>query len=535
MSQLVTKHPIELEPATWSHFPHDLILNTIEYSDALDLLNWSCVSRAVSIFATSRLWRRLRKSSQDLEAFMGSHEPCVNKDIISFLFDRPSRTFALTFPQSTSYVQELVIEQNGCRDGRKRQTILDAVLPELLERFPRLVGCHFKGAILKSTYAFILQTDQLTSLAIRVCSDEPESMVSTRRFPSAPVFFDTVSLEEVTLNFRLLASLKNLKTLRIDALRANEVEGLVESVVSLDLDCLVLDCWPHRWVQSFNFTRNFGLREPSTSPLVIFFDNLVIPSKQGLPQTLRKLIISDYDSHRTPPLHQKIAKAVARCASLETLRVNFLVEQDQFENSGGKFFCANPNRLAIHSWDKLISEEETDFEFRYLGYGREKPSTNILADTQNILQVSIGAILDNMTPKADNVLHFVGNVEFVRVSSVPYNIVMVIPRECKHMAYPSLCFQCSKSYLTIGDAVMGVSQFNFPFVLLSHHLEAFSIDRGKGWLCFPLSFRAKRDWKDRGKIGSWAVQLHDVINKYSPSETENRCRIYKDLGVPLWA
>lgn len=391
---------------------------------------------------------------------------------------------------------------------------ISKVLPLLTTHFPRTVKWVFEGPTISRTLTRILTIHGMQSLAIRVCTPEPTSMTSPRHRIRESYLPSHMDPKRTMLDFRGLSSLRNLRSLTIASLIADEVDGLACSICSMDLEYLKLDCYPCRstW---FRGRGRPGLRHPtSTSPLVTLFMLLATPTSHGLPRNLKNLMVSDYDSHKIPLLFRHVATAVARCPSLKTLGVNYLIDDNRFRGSNCKFLCATYNRLALPSWHNLLTEGNLVFEFLYLGHGGEKRSINVLAEPQDHPQESIVAILDNMTPTDDNAASTVASTEFIKDDTIPCHVVMVVPRGCDHVSYPALCFPCARRSFWTENLPTEQRKFNLELDALCLTFGTFQVDRGQRW-----EYRGLKEMQSFRYRGSWARQLNLQIKRYNWSLT----------------
>ena len=319
-----------MDPIIWSKTPEDIIYLIIEASDRATRVNWSSTCRVFYNYSCPRIWSDLEISSFDVDGYAGNPElwwwPGGIERIgkIHFIAKYASRESKLA--RMGACIQSLVVDVRGdqpharCSQPAASQLSLEIAIPTLLPLLPNVTTCVFDGALYRETLSQLVGVPNLKRLELRAddwylqqgCSylDDSHSWVWRR-------------WSDLILDFRILANLRNLQSLKIGRLQHHEARGLAEGVAKLRLINLEIHCSP--WVRDEDPRHYLTGGQTYDSPLMLLFYSLVrrcgpslLPS--ALPSTLETLILRDrFHIFRQPTKQIYLCAAFRNCRSLRRI------------------------------------------------------------------------------------------------------------------------------------------------------------------------------------------------------------------------
>ena len=198
-----------------------------------------------------------------------------------------------------SHIQSLLVDVRGdqIHDSRNQpaasQLSLEIVIPTLLPLLPDLTSCTFDGALYGETLSQLVRISTLKRLELHAndwylqqsCSYVDESRTWVWRRCS-----------DLVLDFRVLANLKSLQTLKLGRLQHHEARGLAEGVARLRLIDLEIHSSP--WVKDEDPRYYIAGGKKYDWPLMFFLYVLVHRYRpnllpRGFPSTLETLVLRD--------------------------------------------------------------------------------------------------------------------------------------------------------------------------------------------------------------------------------------------------
>lgn len=321
---------IHMDPLIWSKTPEDIIFIIIKASDRATQISWSSTRRLFYNYSCPRIWSHLDISPFDIDGYAGNPElwwwpgPTERDGKIHFMAKHASRENKLA--RMGSYIESLLIDVRGDLTHALRnepaasQSALEFAIPTLLPLLPKLISCVFDGALYRETLSQLVQISNLKHLDLRgddwylqqACSyvEESHSWVWRR-------------WSDLVLDFRVLANLKSLQSLKIGRLQHHEARGLAEGVALLRLIRLEIHSGP--WVKDEDPRHYLAGGITYDSPLMFFFYSLtrtygsgLLP--RGLPSTLETLILRDRFHVFGKPTKQIYLRAACKnCRSLRQI------------------------------------------------------------------------------------------------------------------------------------------------------------------------------------------------------------------------
>lgn len=325
-----------MDPSTWSTTPMDIIFLIIEASDRATQIKWSSTCQVFYNYTCPRIWSDLRISCSDIDGYAGYPElwswpgGIERYGKIHFMAEHASRESKLT--RMNSCIRTLIVDirpnqtQALSDQAVVSQLSLDFVIPTLLPLLPNLTACVFDGALYCKTLSQLVKVSTLKRLELRADDwylqqgdsdpDESHSWVWRRWF-------------DLSLNFKVLANLQSLQSLKIGRLHHEEAKGLAKVVAKLRLIDLEIHSSP--WVSDDDLRRVLAGRQWFDSPLMFFLYFLgrrhgpgLLP--RALPSTLETLILRDrfhpftqLDAFAPPTKHLWIRTACRNCRSLRRI------------------------------------------------------------------------------------------------------------------------------------------------------------------------------------------------------------------------
>ena len=321
---------VHLDSSIWSRTPEDIIFLIIEASDRATQISWSSTRRVFYNYSCRRIWSDLHISPFDIDGYAGDPElwwwPGLTErhGKIYFMAKHASRKNKLA--HMGSYIRSLVVDVRGDlayalhNQPAPSQLSLEIAIPTLLPLLPNLISCAFDGALYRDTLSQLVRISTLKRLELRMddwylqqgCSylDESRSWVWRR-------------WSDLILDFRVLAKLKGLQSLKIGRLQHHEARGLAEGVARLRLINLEIHSSP--WVNDEDPRHYLAGGKTYDSPLMFFFCSLnghggPSPLPKGLPSTLETLILRDrFHIFGLPTKHVYLRAACWNCRSLRRI------------------------------------------------------------------------------------------------------------------------------------------------------------------------------------------------------------------------
>ncbi|KAM0801114.1 hypothetical protein BDR22DRAFT_209778 [Usnea florida] len=321
---------IDMDPLIWSNTPEDIIFLIIKASDRATLVNWSSTRRVFYNYSCPRIWSHLDISPVDIDGYAGNPElwwwpgPTERDGKIHFMEKYASHETKLT--RMSSFVDSLLVDVRGDLKHALRnepaasQSALEIAILALLSLLPNLTHCIFDGALYRETLSQFVQIPNLKNLDLRgddwyleqACSyiEESHSWVWRR-------------WSDLVLDFRVLANLQSLRSLKVGRLQHHEARGLAEGVLRLRLVYLEIRSSP--WVKDEDPRHYLAGGITYDSPLMFFFYSLTRPYGQGLmprglPSTLETLILRDrFHVFGRPTKQTYLRTACKNCRSLRRI------------------------------------------------------------------------------------------------------------------------------------------------------------------------------------------------------------------------
>ncbi len=396
----------DLTPQIWSKLPHDILFVIVDCLDLPDWKEWSCVSQAFFPYASARIWRTIRIKARHIETFRCSqegetegHHEALQHNILHRLTHNACRKFPspvfqgiredtpmhiyhpkVEYPDEASvglpripaslpgsWVRHLELFDRG--PSLQIDLKSSDVLTQLFSHLDGLRKISYDGKLNSNTLAKITQIRTLTSLCLRVGSEQASLSLNYRlyRGPWIPV----------TLEFGLLSALPHLRILHIGHLANGEAEGLARSVMSLKLESLHVSTfgWLIFHGDKPKVARNFRV----VSPLIVFLHALAtLPlvdesQPRGFPLTLRSLILCDKFYPRLPFLHQRLMRLITHCEMLDCIKLELLVSGPVSPDNGfDDINIPSTNVIvSLQSWDQLSQIGEVPITYRvwYIEHG----------------------------------------------------------------------------------------------------------------------------------------------------------------------
>ncbi|KAL9068047.1 MAG: hypothetical protein Q9161_006492 [Pseudevernia consocians] len=321
---------VHMDPSIWSKTPGDIIFLIIEASDRATQISWSSTRRVFYNYLCPRIWSHLEISPFDIDGYAGNPElwwwPGLKErhGKIHFMAKHASRENELA--RMGSYIESLLVDVRSDltptlpNQPAASQLSLEIAIPKLLPLLPNLTSCVFDGALYRETLSQLVHISALKRLELRAddwylqqgCSylDESRSWVWRR-------------WSDLVLDFRVLANLKSLQSLKVGRLQHHEARGLAEGVARLRLVNLEIHSSP--WVNDEDPRHYLAGGKTYDSPLMFFFYSLIhrydsnlLPS--ALPSTIETLILRDRFHAFGKPTKQNYLRAACRdCRSLRRI------------------------------------------------------------------------------------------------------------------------------------------------------------------------------------------------------------------------
>ncbi|KAL9002186.1 MAG: hypothetical protein Q9188_004866 [Gyalolechia gomerana] len=345
ISCLYSRVPI---PSIWSFLPNDILCIIVENCDRQTLISWSCTNSLFYNLASNILWRSLQILPQDLD---GAHRTCrnsfgmdprifeKNKEgmLIPFLTNTPFRSHPLknvVFPLIAGQkpklpaqrIKFLSVDFRGERRGQEtifqNRKLIVLAFANSIEQMTQLQRCHFEGRVFPQMMKPLLEKKHtLRELALRWGSEYLRA--TEQGLGPSLVAFNQI------LDLRVLAGLRQLRTLTIGRLVPQEARGLAEAVVKLRLEVLVVVSAPP--ADNNDTNRSLVGTKDDESPLLIFLDCVcqlkpMIKThagfwEGGLPPTLRHLRLKDLYRSAKSNKKMTILNAIGNCTELRGLEL----------------------------------------------------------------------------------------------------------------------------------------------------------------------------------------------------------------------
>ncbi len=320
---------VDMDPSIWSKTPEDVMFLIIEASDRATQICWSSTRRVYYNYLCPRMWSHLNISPSDIDGYAGNPElwwwPGLTErhGKIHFMAKHASRKNKLA--RIGSYIESLRVDVRGdlthalYNQPAASQLSLEIALPTLLPLLPKIISCVFDGALYRETLSQLVRITNLKRLELRADDwylqqgsylDESRTWIWRR-------------WSDLVLDFRVLANLKSLQSLKVGRLQHHEARGLAEGVARLPLIDLEIHSSP--WVKDEDPRHSLAGGKTYDSPLVFFFYSLTHRydsnlSPTGLPPTIETLILRDRFHVFGKPTKQKYLRAACRdCRSLHRI------------------------------------------------------------------------------------------------------------------------------------------------------------------------------------------------------------------------
>ena len=270
-------------------------------------------------------------TSSDIDGFAGHPElwwwpgPRERDGKIHFMAKNASWGNLLT--RMGSYIESLHVDVRGDLTHTLRnhsaasQPSLERAILELLSLLPNITSCVFYGALYRETLSQLVRKSTLKRLELRADDCYLQQAFSSLDESRGWVWR---RWSDLVLDFRVLARLRSLQSLKIGRLIHHEAQGLAERVVRLRLIYLEIHSSP--WVKDKD-PRHHHLAGGKTydPPLMFFFYSLLhrngpIHLSRGLPSTLETLILRDrFHIFGRPTKQMSLRAACSNCQSLRRI------------------------------------------------------------------------------------------------------------------------------------------------------------------------------------------------------------------------
>ncbi len=297
----------------------------IKASDRASQIKWSSTCRMFYNYSCPMIWSQLEISSSDIYGYAGNPElwswpgGIERNGKIHFMEKHVGRESKLARLQSC--IRSLLVDIRGdetqalCNQPAVSQLSMETALPALLPLLPNLTSCVYDGVLCRETLSQLVRISTLKCLELRAddwylqqgCyTDESRSWVWRR-------------WSDLILDFRVLANLNNLHSLKIGRLQHHEAQGLAEGIARLRLTNLEIHSSP--WISHGDPRHYLTGSKMYASPLMFFFYYLarregpsLLPS--GLPSTLETIILRDrFYVVKEPMEHVYLCAARRKCRS----------------------------------------------------------------------------------------------------------------------------------------------------------------------------------------------------------------------------
>ncbi|KAL9030189.1 MAG: hypothetical protein Q9196_001659 [Gyalolechia fulgens] len=338
-------------PSIWSRLPNELLCIIVENCDRQTLISWSCTSAFFYNLASNILWKSLHIIPQDLE---GAYTTCRNSSGMDMRrFDSNKEGKLILFLTNTLWsfrsrslgknvafslggrqepklpaqrVKSLSVDFRGVRRGQnnavQNENLVLSAFTNSIEQMNQLQRCQYEGLIFPQMMKPLEEKRHtLRDLGLRW---ESEYLPATEHGLGP-----TLLAFNQILDLRVLAGLRQLRTLTIGRLVPREARGLAEAVVKLKLAVLIVGSAPP--ADNDDVNRSLVGTNDDESPLLTFLDcvcQLKPMTKThagfwegGLPPTLRQLRLKDLYRPARSNKKRTILNAIGNCTKLQGLEL----------------------------------------------------------------------------------------------------------------------------------------------------------------------------------------------------------------------
>ena len=232
------------------------------------------------------------------------------------------------------YVRTLVIEN----EQNLSSTIkLEFTLPQLLQYLPQVIGLDYDGPLTRTMLDSMLLVNNMKTLVLRSKSHwrgESES-----------------GWEDESINFGVLANLRNLRVLTVGQLKRTEAVDLAKAVSRLYIQNLKIIC--SGWFLQDEGWAWFKELQIAESPLILFLQTLGRVS-DGFPSTLRRMALTDWFCTQTPFLWRLLATSVQPCKSLTFFGIGLVMPKKAIKVLSDLGLPSGDCVIAVRAWERLI-------------------------------------------------------------------------------------------------------------------------------------------------------------------------------------
>lgn len=327
-----------MDPSTWSKTPVDIIFLIIEASDRATQIKWSSTCQVFYNYTCPRIWPDLIITCSDIQGYAGNpelwswHSGIGRYGKIHFMAKHASRESKLA--RMNSRIQTLIVDtrpnqtQALCNQATVSHLSLEIAIATLFPLLPNLTACVFDGALYGETLSQVVKVSTLKRLDLRA---DDWYLQHGARGPDESRSWVWRSWFDLHLNFRLLANLPNLQSLKVGRLHHEEARGLANAVAKLRLIDLEIHSSPWMTEEHLHPRGDRTGRQCFDSPLMFFFYFSGRRPRPGrlpnaLPSTLETLVLRDrfhpftQDDIFAPPTKQLWIHASCRnCHSLRRI------------------------------------------------------------------------------------------------------------------------------------------------------------------------------------------------------------------------
>ena len=464
MAELELKRELELEreldPIIWGKAPHDILLEIIQHSDVSTQVNWSCTSRALSLYVSSKIWSSLRIYSSEITLYAllvsGRKLPRQASSIVHFLLESSyrrhnlwdhvlskDRTFIyqpnglsryrsrvqLVATLPISQVKDLEIDNQGFDNHEPicDEMDIDLFMLVMLRRLRKLQSFRYLGPLSAKSLAAIMQANNLRVLQVRNSND----VLETIHFNHTR----TAAWADPVLDWSVLANLKSLQGLEVGRLIRQEAEGLAKGITALDLLKLRVSCWGWEY-DGVVLIRN-RRHTAHVSALIILVNALLMldprnsQALHGFPSTLKHLVLIDKYHTCVPSLFQYLTTAILPCEDLETLDTTISVTGVCYDALSKMGLPAYHKIIGLHSWQQLSCDEGIKVLHQYHSPGGETLQTDPYPSPLR----NLAKTLDFVAAAAKGLELYRMSMNFVRERQLRSDEILIYPCEGAYIPY----------------------------------------------------------------------------------------------------
>lgn len=455
---------LRLISSIWSRLPHDIICCIMSHLDNTSLVNWSCGNRVFFHYASCVLWSELCITDSEMTSFWDHGH---SNNIIHFLTHNAHRRdprFVFNNlrsvdgiplgPATRARSPKGAVHERQCGISPPNKTpyqrlrgallsptsILDTNPAERLTSLSQLPadlpGYHVRCLKIKNrcdTSPCVIRESLQTLLdclpRVRTFSHDGQMWPSILKVIQHPWNLSILSLRvgaeyygasggqrnpwglwhAIQLDFRILKTMRTLRSLSIGHLISDEGESLAQLVTLLELQALRVSTTG--WLVLKDKTVELPRPGDEISALLPFLEGLHTASLasdqlRGLPVSLKSLVLHDKFRLRTPRLHQALMSLLVPCVNLMKVEINLLLNWPKTHKPHNEFDVhSSTTLLHIQSWDQLCSDDEIKIAHAYVRQNEDRSQVNFgwtspVADSEHPPTTNIARVLDQNIEKA---------------------------------------------------------------------------------------------------------------------------------------